>query len=62
MALSPDGAVAIRRVVAAVALAAYLAFAVWAFFLNHNISQAQLWFFPLSVLLWIVLRALRPRH
>ncbi len=50
-----------RRVAASVLLIGYLAFAAWTFFLNDNVLEAQLWFVPISLIVWIVLRIIRPR-
>lgn len=43
----------------AVVLIAYLGFMVWTFFFSGNVLEAQLWFVPISILLWLILRMFR---
>ncbi len=55
MAMAPKK----RRFMVAALLAAYLAFAVWAFYFSHSAEIALYMFLPLSALIWIVMRAFR---
>lgn len=50
-----------QRIVLGAVLLGYLAFAGWAFFWNHDVGRALTWFLPISLLLWLVLRAVRRR-
>lgn len=51
-----------RRIIVGVLLVAYLVFAVWAFYYSRRAEMALYVFIPVSVLIWIVMRALRNRN